>query len=195
MGVVTILRSLLYPPRPSTNTDIVPKKPVLVIHVRLETISLTKSLQPTVELYGPAGLRAFVRTILQMTSTRTSDHYVVHELLTPVDLKTPCEPLEIMHSSEHVGRDIQCDEDGFWRTFTKSEMGDVVVDAGPIEHRGICVLTICLTSNDLDVRPMHSLHNPRTLLSKSQTRHLRRYIQSFLHHPACHMPIAVTPHP
>jgi hypothetical protein len=42
MGIVTILRSLLYPPRPSANTDIVPKKPVLVIHVRLETIFADK---------------------------------------------------------------------------------------------------------------------------------------------------------
>jgi ribonuclease Z len=94
-----------------------------------------------VEIYGPAGLRNFVRSVLQMTFSRTADRYAVHELLTPEDPVTPCEPPEILHSSENVGEDILCDEHGFWKEFTGSIRADVLVDAGPIEHRGIHFIT------------------------------------------------------
>jgi ribonuclease Z len=72
-----------------------------------------------------------------MTFSRTADRYAVHELLTPEDIATPCDPPEILHSSENVGEDILCDERGFWREFAASVRTDVVVDAGPIKHRGI----------------------------------------------------------
>jgi ribonuclease Z len=73
-----------------------------------------------------------------MTLTRTGEKYIVHELLRTEDEATPCEPPEVLHSSEYPGRDIRCSEDGFWREFTSGAgaLGDVVVDAGPILHRG-----------------------------------------------------------
>ncbi|KAJ7899588.1 hypothetical protein B0H14DRAFT_3779596 [Mycena olivaceomarginata] len=76
-----------------------------------------------------------------MTLTHTAEKYVAHELLRPEDTPTPCEPPEVMHSSELVGRDIRCSDDGFWRAFTqgKGALGDVVVDAGPILHRDPCL--------------------------------------------------------
>jgi ribonuclease Z len=118
MGIVPILRSVLYPPR----TEVTPQAP------------------PRLEIYGPAGLRTFVRSVLKMTLTRTSDRYVVHELLAPDDEATPCDPPEVMHSSENAGRDIRADANGFWKdiatTTTSRLRSKVVVDAGRIDHRG-----------------------------------------------------------
>lgn len=73
-----------------------------------------------------------------MTLTRTAEKYAVHELLRTEDVPTPCEPPEVMHSSELVGRDIWCSDDGFWRGFTQGRgtLGEIVVDAGPVLHRG-----------------------------------------------------------
>ncbi|KAJ7933108.1 beta-lactamase-like protein [Mycena leptocephala] len=119
MGVVTMLRNVLFAP----------------------SIDVPVNAPPRIEIYGPAGIRTFVRSILKMTLTHTADKYVVHELLRLEDTPTPCEPPEVMHSSELVGRDIQCSDDGFWRAFTQGRgvFGDVVVDAGPILHRDPCL--------------------------------------------------------
>ncbi|THU99365.1 hypothetical protein K435DRAFT_777033 [Dendrothele bispora CBS 962.96] len=96
---------------------------------------------PKIEIYGPAGIRTFVRSILKMTLTRTRNKYVVHELLTDDDKKTPCDPPEIMHVNEVAGRDIVCSEDGFWHSISKERCrrAEVAVDAGPIAHRDPCL--------------------------------------------------------
>ncbi|KAJ7856364.1 hypothetical protein B0H14DRAFT_3643161 [Mycena olivaceomarginata] len=86
MGVVTMLRSVLFASSIDANTR--------------------------------SRIRTFVRSILKMTLTHTAEKYVAHELLRPEDTPTPCEPPEVMHSSELVGRDIRCSDDGFWRAFT-----------------------------------------------------------------------------
>ncbi|KAL0947202.1 hypothetical protein HGRIS_013319 [Hohenbuehelia grisea] len=121
MGIVPVLRNILYPPLAVLDPDRPPK----------------------IEIFGPAGIRTFVRSILKMTHTKTSDRYVVHELLTHTDPITPCGPSDL-HSSELAGRDILCTlEDGLWRdisgarnTFTGTEL---IVDAGPIQHRDPCI--------------------------------------------------------
>ncbi|KAJ6623388.1 beta-lactamase-like protein [Mycena sp. CBHHK59/15] len=119
MGVVPMLRNVLFAPSIDPNAD----------------------PPPRIEIYGPAGIRTFVRTILTMTLTRTIEKYVVHELLRADDVPTPCDPPEVLHSSELAGRDIRCSEDGFWREFAqgKGVGSDVVVDAGPILHRDPCL--------------------------------------------------------
>lgn len=93
-----------------------------------------------------------------MTATHTGDHYVVHELLKPHDRITPCKDFppsemehsnssqypgcfqdwDIRHPSEERGRDIHAGEDKFWRGISSGQgrYGDIVVDAGPIYHRG-----------------------------------------------------------
>ncbi|KAJ7804718.1 beta-lactamase-like protein [Mycena olivaceomarginata] len=113
MGVVTMLRSVLFASSIDANTPV----PV--------------SAPPKIEIYGPAGIRTFVRSILQMTLTHTAEKYVAHELLRPEDTPTPCEPPE-RHPM------LGC---GFWRAFTQGRgaLGDVVVDAGPILHRDPCL--------------------------------------------------------
>ena len=66
-----------------------------------------------------------------------ADTYTVHELLTPTCTRTSCEATAL-HPSEYQGSDLLCEEDGFWRQITsaRGHLGDVVVDAGPITHRG-----------------------------------------------------------
>ncbi|KAJ7837874.1 hypothetical protein B0H14DRAFT_2790387, partial [Mycena olivaceomarginata] len=117
---------------------------------------------PKIETYGPAGIRTFVRSILKMTLTHTAEKYVAHELLRPEDTPTPCEPPEVMHSSELVGRDIRCSDDGFWRAFTqgKGALGDVVVDAGPILHRDPCLGYVLRepVTPARELRRMHTFH-------------------------------------
>ncbi|KAJ6547316.1 beta-lactamase-like protein [Mycena capillaripes] len=123
MGIVPMLRNVLFAPSIDPNAY-VPENP-----------------PPRIQIYGPAGIRTFVRSILSMTLTKTAEKYVVHELLRKDDVPTPCEPPEVLHSSELVGRDIWCSEDGFWRDFTGGTgvCGEVVVDAGPILHRDPCL--------------------------------------------------------
>ncbi|KAF8633709.1 hypothetical protein AX17_004367 [Amanita inopinata Kibby_2008] len=143
MGIVTFLRNVLYPP---------PMAP----------LGQTESRPPrTVEIYGPAGIRSFVRQNLKMTCTRMADHYVVHELLTARDPVTPCNDVapvqaddptssihcdlrhdwDVRHPNEKCGRDVYPGEDNFWREITSGEgrFGDVIVDAGPIHHRDPCI--------------------------------------------------------
>ncbi|KAI0045566.1 Metallo-hydrolase/oxidoreductase [Auriscalpium vulgare] len=92
---------------------------------------------PTVNIYGPSGLRLFLRSNLQFTRTRTADRYAVHELLTREDDLCTGE----LHSSEAEGRDIVCGEDGLWRDVAvgRSSRGEIHVQAGPIEHRDPCI--------------------------------------------------------
>jgi len=93
-----------------------------------------------VELYGPAGLRAFIRTILNMTDSQCQDKYAVHELLHRGEQPSaPCTP-GTMRGNELEGRDIVCGDDGFWRECVKVTTNyskrEVVVDAGKVVHRG-----------------------------------------------------------
>ncbi|KIK63869.1 hypothetical protein GYMLUDRAFT_222288 [Collybiopsis luxurians FD-317 M1] len=126
MGIVPILRSVLFP------------VPVGVDAPQLESL---RKPDPSIEIYGPAGIRNFVRSILNMTFTRMADKYVVHELLAPTDQVTSCDP-KVMHSNEVPGQDILCSpEDGSWRSITQQQgvFGPVAVDAGPIAHREPCI--------------------------------------------------------
>lgn len=139
MGIVPFLRHILSPPAIVDASEALPSaKPVCLL------LTLTKSAfshcsikPPRIEIYGPAGLRTFVRSILTMTLTKTADTYAVHELLTPQCLRTPCDA-ESLHSSECPGLDFVCDEQGFWQAIVvaRGRVGDIVVDAGPISHRG-----------------------------------------------------------
>lgn len=104
-----------------------------------------------VELFGPAGLRSFVRQNMKMTLTRTSGSYTVHELLRADDQITPCDnaaldsparmdykEMNVMHYSEFKGSDILASDDGLWRkiTYGRGWTSAIQVDAGPILHRG-----------------------------------------------------------
>jgi hypothetical protein len=107
-------------------------------HAYIPNITTAQVLK--MELYGPVGLRAFVRTILNMTDSQCQDKYVVHELLRPGESPSaPCAS-PAMRDNEVKGRDIVCGEDGFWRECAKvwsnRARRDIVVDAGQVIHRG-----------------------------------------------------------
>ncbi|KAF5331141.1 hypothetical protein D9619_005747 [Psilocybe cf. subviscida] len=136
MGIVPLLRNILFPP------SIGPPK-------------ANHAPPRAVEIYGPAGIRLFVRQIMKMTLTRTSDTYVVHEMLRAEDTVTPCNPPapstnpdshltgqpDVLHSRELPGRDIRASSDGFWLGITqgRGRSTPVVVNAGPINHRDPCL--------------------------------------------------------
>ncbi|KAH9971277.1 beta-lactamase-like protein [Russula compacta] len=120
MGLPTFLRSTLGFPHP-------------------EKLS-SRGTPPRINLYGPAGLRAFLRNTLSLTRTHTADRYAVHELLTPTDPRTPCND-EALYDNEEPGQDVLCDEHGYWRDFAegRSFRGVVNVCAGPLVHRDPCI--------------------------------------------------------
>jgi ribonuclease Z len=120
MGLPTLLRNILGFPHAE---DISPR-----------------GTPPRVNLYGPAGLRTFLRTTLSLTRIQTADRYAVHELVTPTDPRTPCDNAAL-HDHEEPGRDVLCDEDGYWRNFAegRSFRGSVNVCAGPLVHRDPCI--------------------------------------------------------
>ena len=103
------------------------------------SLIITLRTQPKIDIYGPAGLRMLLRTTLGLTHTHSAEAYAVHELLLPTDISTPCEPVDILHSSEIAGRDLQYNDDGFWRNVTtgRSSRGHVCLHTGPIIHRGM----------------------------------------------------------
>lgn len=129
---------------------------------------------------------------MKMTLTRTSDTYIVHELVTTKDILTPCFPADnvvenvreqdFMHGSEMAGLDIGCTPDGFWKGVLKSRgaFGEVIVDAGPISHRGQSndVTYLILQTIQCFHRSMYRLYLPRGLWASTQACHPRRHTRS-----------------
>ncbi|KAK7682110.1 hypothetical protein QCA50_014696 [Cerrena zonata] len=133
MGIITLLRNVLGIHKPSTEPDEKTPEPIL----------------PKVEIYGPRGMRQFVRSIFTLTHTRSADKYTVHELLLSGEsasasaVSVENDPL---HESELPGKDFPCDANGFWRNITSelctgygSGRYTLLVDAGPILHRDPCI--------------------------------------------------------
>ena len=160
MGIIPFLRNVLFPP--SADPQMSPPSVEKAVSYQRTTFSLwnvNRPSQPSIEIYGPAGIRNFVRSTLKMTLTRTADNYVVHELLTREDQPTLCNPPEVLHCNEIPGRDIYCsDQDGFWRDITleKGSHCDVAVDAGPILHRGM--FSKYILCNVYAINPLIQIH-------------------------------------
>ncbi|KAF8964654.1 beta-lactamase-like protein [Flammula alnicola] len=184
MGVVPLLRNILFAP-PAGNSA---------------HISSAQASARTIELYGPAGLRLFVRQIMKMTLTRTSDRYVVHELLASEDSVTPCDPPtsnmssplnisepNILHHNEIAGLDIRASPDGLWRAITQGngKLSEIVVDAGPILHRGYTFTEVRYPSRKLvilgdtfDPAPMIPLcinPSPSLLIHEATDSHISQH--------------------
>lgn len=144
MGLITLLRNVLGIPKPApapstSSLDSSPLPPLdsspplpLDASPHPPTSSRVHRT-PRIEIYGPAGLRAFVRTALALTHTRCEEHYAVHELLFPGEAASAANGLvdlvhanedsvlhtnakdSVLHANEEAGRDIAADADGFWR--------------------------------------------------------------------------------
>ncbi|PSN39332.1 Zinc phosphodiesterase ELAC protein 1 [Blattella germanica] len=92
------------------------------------------------EIYGPRGLRKFVRDTLILSKSALTYGYVVHELI-PVAEQYPEDwnlwPTEDVamgatHPQEKPGKDISANDDLIWNLF---ENQNVSVKAGPIKHK------------------------------------------------------------
>lgn len=90
------------------------------------------SRQRPTDLYGPKGLRAFVRQSLASTFSILTRPYIVHELLFPGEEPSPS-PSEGLWPSERQGRDIP-QVNGVWSNF--EEAIEIDISAGPILHTG-----------------------------------------------------------
>ncbi|CAD6934766.1 unnamed protein product [Tilletia controversa] len=118
--------------------------------------------KPSVQIYGPCGLRALIRTTLTLCYTSLTGKYVVHELLWPGQTATPYEaegspilesvdpmvaaitppprtiPFLPAHEAELPGQDLRLHEESVsWPKF--ASIGGVVVSAAPILHRCPCI--------------------------------------------------------
>ena len=135
MGILTFLRNVLGAAPLQTDSHADPPPP--------------NRRAPQVEIFGPRGIRRMLRTLWHVTHTRSENSFVVHELLFAAELPSvPADVVEnsganevdVRRDSECIGRDIWCDEQGFWRGIVSVDARrhhtGVLVDAGPIIHRG-----------------------------------------------------------
>ncbi|TFK89375.1 hypothetical protein K466DRAFT_486979 [Polyporus arcularius HHB13444] len=165
MGTLTFLRTVLgAPPAASSSSAIVPAP---------------NRRAPQVEIYGPRGIRRMLRMLWYSTHTHSQHAFAVHELLFPgqepsvaADVQgDDANPVDVRRESECVGRDIWCDDDGFWKGVVshspKYNHYGVVVDAGPILHRDPCIGYII---REVPPTPFHpSSRLPRKLVILGDT--------------------------
>ncbi|MBW0470117.1 hypothetical protein O181_009832 [Austropuccinia psidii MF-1] len=99
-----------------------------------------------VEIYGPSGIREFVRSNLRLTQTHSSLKVKINELLRrskddiyPPSLSNPsCRTGRLWHS-ELLGKDIWSDEEGVWKEIIPETECGVSVSAAPIKHTIPCI--------------------------------------------------------
>ena len=109
-----------------------------------------------VEVFGPQGLRLYLRASLKLTHARVAAPYVVHELvgvplLAPPGFRPPPPPFKQSETQlernfladpdknfgeQRGGRDIRPDADGAW---TLAPRGALAVRAAPMRHTVPCV--------------------------------------------------------
>lgn len=102
----------------------------------------TQPASPDVEVYGPKGLREYVRASLLSTHTHLDGWYVVHELHFPND--TPSDPaLGVYEKEFSMGRDIAQGPEGVWGDFCEIDIrggrAEFTVSAGEIKHSVPCI--------------------------------------------------------
>ncbi|CAH1775709.1 unnamed protein product [Owenia fusiformis] len=93
-----------------------------------------------IELYGPQGLRRYIRTSLELSRSMLGFDYVVHELmLTDImyppdwkDWKVDHESQGPLHPNEKLGENIVPDEQGVWQVFSDATL---TVKASWLTHR------------------------------------------------------------
>lgn len=89
--------------------------------------------QLRMQVYGPQGIRSFVRFNLNMTEAGLIGRYAVHELLEKGQSPSADCSSESLHANEAPGMDIEAGDDGLWRDLTQH--AEWSVDAGPLTHR------------------------------------------------------------
>ncbi|EKM59725.1 uncharacterized protein PHACADRAFT_114860 [Phanerochaete carnosa HHB-10118-sp] len=105
---------------------------------RIQNTASSSIIEP-IEIFGPYGTRAYVRSGLKYTYTNLGGPYVVHELRMTND-PPPSEDsstLSLDHAELLTGRNIVQQADGTWRDIFASDM--LTVSAAPIHHSVPCV--------------------------------------------------------
>ncbi|KAH9307887.1 hypothetical protein KI387_035798, partial [Taxus chinensis] len=92
-----------------------------------------------IEIYGPQGLRNWLRVTLNASHVRVPTKYAVHELISKKDkstkFSTKSSKNEVLHEDELPGRDIYQSKDGLWDLFSDDKYK---VQAGPVKHSIPC---------------------------------------------------------
>ncbi|KAJ7283945.1 beta-lactamase-like protein [Mycena rebaudengoi] len=128
---------------------------------------------PVLEIYGPLGTRAYVRTGLQYTHSLLGSPYVVHELRMPEDPQTGDFTALPLHRAESpAGRNIP-QVDGVWQNIYLDER--VSVSAAPILHSVPCVgfvVTESTVAGKMDpkkyIPDIKRTKTPMTIMSRLQ---------------------------
>jgi ribonuclease Z len=94
---------------------------------------LDPSVQIRLDIYGPPGLRTFVRSNLALTHVELAGRYAVHELLTQEDKITSCTSSE-RHPNENEGWDLFADDNMLYPSVHEDDR--MRVAAARIVHRG-----------------------------------------------------------
>lgn len=195
MGLITLLRNVLGIPKPAPAPSPSSLHPPANASPHPPTSSRVHRT-PRIEIYGPAGLRAFVRTVFALTHTRCDEHYAVHELLFPGEAASAAAACEVassaaahanedsvhanangevlhtnekdgaLHANEEAGRDIAADADGFWRDILGSEQR--MTSGG----------RVTVDAGPIVHRGMYMCSAARALCSLPYTSHTRRQIRA-----------------
>lgn len=139
---------------------------VALSHGQSQLVLEDRTDPPRIEIFGPRGLRRFLRLQMLLTHTHSQERYAVHELLTanevpscPGDIPTHSDlgtsEEDRLLENEALGEDFRCDSQGYWRGIVvtttgayghgegssdgRTGSGRIVVDAGPIDHRDPCI--------------------------------------------------------
>ncbi|KAK6514519.1 hypothetical protein TWF281_004717 [Arthrobotrys megalospora] len=107
----------------------------------VEGVPEGESRKPDFEIYGPRGLREYIRTSLRLTTSLLGGSYVVHELHFGEGVKAK-DVAEDRMPMELAGYNIFPDSDGYWTDIlssTESSGREWDVSAGPILHSVPCL--------------------------------------------------------
>ncbi|KAF8439161.1 beta-lactamase-like protein [Terfezia claveryi] len=85
----------------------------------------------TIEIFGPKGLREYVRHTLRLTYTHLGGWISVHELLLAHEEETP-NTTDMCYVKEIPGNNLRQDKRGFWKDIFKNE--EFNISAGEIRH-------------------------------------------------------------
>eukprot|EP01039_Chlorochromonas_danica_P009249 gene9249-10212_t len=108
---------------------------------------------PPIDIYGPEGIRNYIRASMQLTYSKITIPYRVHELKNipylhygrPPSLNKLHTRLDPSYGERHGGRDIYPDQKGIYHVVDNE--GELSVKAAPLQHSVPCI-GYSITEND-----------------------------------------------
>ncbi|EDO40148.1 predicted protein [Nematostella vectensis] len=89
-----------------------------------------------VDIYGPVGLRKYLRTSLDLCQSILGYSYAIHEIHTADSTSSQVTAeVDLLHPDENMGREIHENPSGVWEI---CKDGDLQVFAAPLKHRVTC---------------------------------------------------------